>query len=95
MVSMIPLERGWSAVLHAPLPDAGVLAVELLRHGKLLEFVHDPEDVEPLVEVLLLARVHTERGAGARPDGIPGLLDERRTSLLWRPRNQRAHDGLR
>jgi hypothetical protein len=31
----------------------GVLAVELLQHGELQELVHDPEDVDGLVEVLL------------------------------------------
>jgi hypothetical protein len=35
MVSTILLERGWSAVLHQPLPGAGVLAVELLQDGEL------------------------------------------------------------
>jgi hypothetical protein len=30
MAFTIPLGHGWSAILHQPLPGAGVLAVELL-----------------------------------------------------------------
>jgi hypothetical protein len=67
-MSTISRPHGWSAVLHAPLPGAGVLAVELLHQGELVDFVHEPDDVDGLARAILplidghhVHRVHAPR----------------------------------
>jgi hypothetical protein len=37
IVYTFPRERGWAAILHQPMPGAGVLGVELLHEDELVD----------------------------------------------------------